>query len=112
MNIYLHNFVYLYNGLIILCWVIFICFWAIESINVKRNRDDSEGWQSNRFALVSTGLFFVVLFTFLVRDQILLISSAVDIVPADSITAAMGLVLCASGIALAIWARVHLGRNV
>ena len=100
-----------YNLLTILCWIIFISFWALESVNVKRNRDESEGWQSNRFALTSTALFSLVVFTFLLRDPILMVSSAIDVVPADSISATLGVILTAGGIALAIWARVHLGRN-
>src|SRR3989344_5869944 len=100
-----------YNLLIILCWIIFIAFWAIESVNVKRNRGEAESWKSNRFALSATFLFMVVVFTFLLRDKILMVSSAVDVVPSDSVLSALGVVLCAGGIVFAIWARVHLGRN-
>lgn len=101
----------LYNLLIILCWVIFIGYLALASVNVKRDRGEEEGWKSNRFALTSTALFVVVIFTFLLRDRILMVSSAADVVPADSILSALGTVLCATGIVIAIWARVHLGRN-
>jgi len=100
-----------YNMLMILCWIIFIGFLSLESVNVKRNRGEEEGWKSNRFALSTTLLFFVVIFTFLLRNPILMVSTAVDVVPVDSALSALGLVLCAFGIIVAIWARVHLGRN-
>jgi len=100
----------LYNGLTILCWLIFLSYWILASADVKRDRNARNAWHSNGFAIRTTLIFIVVVATFALREPILYLFSYQDVI-GDPLAEGTGVLLCACGIALAIWARVHLGRN-
>ncbi len=56
-------------------------------------------------------VFLVVVATLAERDILWELFSIYPVVPNSPIIDAIGTVVCATGIAVAIWARVHLGRN-
>ncbi len=97
--------------IIIACWIIFILFWIISAFGVKHDVHSSP-WR--RFAWLRIVIFAVILSLLwknkslgsLTRHWGLLLA-----VPANPALAAIGAGLCVLGTALAIWARVHLGRN-
>jgi protein-S-isoprenylcysteine O-methyltransferase Ste14 len=81
-----------------IAWILFWIYWLASAVGVK------QGTRSRR-RLPLTGLtaLSVVLLVRVFRGGSLAVHSP--------IIAAIGTVLFVSGIALAIWARVHLGRN-
>lgn len=101
----------IYDGLVILCWLLFLGYWSVASVGAKPDRGQKDAWKSSLFALRVTFLFFVVVLTFAARAQVLQLFALHPVVPDDSITDAAGTVICALGMAIAIWARVYLGRN-
>lgn len=88
-------------------WLIFFAYWWISAIGVKKNiRRRSLGWEVGVRILA---LAAIILFARLPRSRALLQLSSP--VPVSSIAGAAGLIICLAGFALAVWARVHLGRN-
>jgi protein-S-isoprenylcysteine O-methyltransferase Ste14 len=83
---------------IAIAWLVFWVYWLASAFGVK------EGIRSRRrIPLAGLTALAVVLLVRVFRGGSLAIHSPV--------LAAIGAALFASGIALAIWARVHLGRN-
>ncbi len=83
---------------ITIAWIIFWVYWLASSFGVKEGRAD---WR--RIPLNGLSALSVVLLVRVFRGGSLAVHSPV--------LGAVGAVVFASGIALAIWARVHLGRN-
>ena len=83
---------------IAIAWVLFWIYWLASAFNAKEGR-------GGRRRLPVTGLtaLSVVLLTRVFRGGSLAVHSLV--------LEAIGAVVFASGLALAIWARIHLGRN-
>jgi protein-S-isoprenylcysteine O-methyltransferase Ste14 len=89
-----------YPAIILACWAVFIAYWVIAGRGTKRTVGDVWRGMGIRAVILLTG--FVLL-----RDQLrdVLRGSAN---PAHPI---VGVAVCVGGLAFAIWARVHLGRN-
>jgi len=82
------------------CWVAFWVYWLVASTSAKAGQT---GWA--RFAGIRVGLFLVVLL--LVR-----VGALRGHVPTDNPwLQGIGLAVFLLGLALAIWARVYIGRN-
>jgi protein-S-isoprenylcysteine O-methyltransferase Ste14 len=86
---------------ILVCWVLFWIYWFAASVGVKAGRTR---W--GRFAGVRVALVLVVLL--LVRLRVLKGHHAVT---GDPWLQGIGLAIFFLGLALAVWARVYLGRN-
>lgn len=82
-------------------WVVFWLYWLVASIGVKAGQTR---W--TRFAGFRVGVILVILF--LLRVGALKRHTSVT---GDPWLQGIGLALFVLGLALAIWARVHLGRN-
>jgi protein-S-isoprenylcysteine O-methyltransferase Ste14 len=81
-----------------IAWVLFWVYWLISAFAVKEGRGSRRRIPLNGLAALS-----VVLVVRVFRGGSLAVHSPV--------LGAIGAVLFAAGIAVAIWARVHLGRN-
>ncbi len=81
-----------------IAWIAFWAYWLLSAIGVKT------GWGGRRRTPLSvvTGLAVALLIR-VFRNGGLAVHSPV--------VGALGLVILAAGLALAVWARVHLGRN-
>ena len=89
-----------YPGIILACWAVFIAYWLIAGRASKRTLGDV--WRGMTIRAVILLIGFVLL-----RDQLRnVVRGAAH--PTHPI---VGLVVCVAGLAFAIWARVHLGRN-
>jgi protein-S-isoprenylcysteine O-methyltransferase Ste14 len=97
----------IFKQLIGLFWLIFYAYWLISASNVKRNvRGTHRGW--------TVGVRIVLILSFFVMLRIHRFQRAEDMhetVAHDSIARGIGVILCAAGLAFAIWARRHIGRN-
>ena len=81
-----------------IAWIIFWVYWFASAFGVKEGRGSSR-----RIPLTGLNALSVVLLVRVFRGGSLAVHSPV--------LGAIGAIVFASGIALAIWARVHLGRN-
>jgi protein-S-isoprenylcysteine O-methyltransferase Ste14 len=81
-----------------IAWILFWVYWITSAFGVKEGRGN---WR--RFPLTGLTAVSVVLLVRVFRGGSLAVHSPV--------LGAIGAVVLASGLALAIWARVHLGRN-
>jgi protein-S-isoprenylcysteine O-methyltransferase Ste14 len=99
----------IYRWLIAALWLIFIVFWIVSAFDAKRSVN-TRTWGPEaglRFLIIAIILLALRLpiFTHPLRHAH---SYGVTIDPRLGIA---GVALCALGVGLAIWARVHLGRN-
>src|SRR5580704_1526817 len=83
---------------IAIAWIIFWIYWLASAFGVKEGR---ASWR--RIPLNGLSALAVILLLRVFRGGSLAVHSPV--------LGAIGAVVFASGIALAVWARVHLGRN-
>jgi protein-S-isoprenylcysteine O-methyltransferase Ste14 len=79
-------------------WLVFWIYWIVSASSSKESV--SSGWRTRLTGVTAVGIFLIA---GVLRGGILAVHSL--------ILAAIGALLFASGIALAIWARLHLGRN-
>ncbi len=79
-------------------WIIFWLYWLLSAIGAKQRTGGGR-----RFRLTGLSVVSVLLLVHVFSHG----SLAVD----NRLLAAIGLVVFASGIALAVWARIYLGRN-
>jgi protein-S-isoprenylcysteine O-methyltransferase Ste14 len=84
------------------CWLAFWIFWLAAATGAKASRRGL-GWR--RFAGARVALLIVIVF--LARD----LGFRARPTSASPVLAGIGLALFAAGLALAIWARLYIGRN-
>jgi protein-S-isoprenylcysteine O-methyltransferase Ste14 len=86
-------------------WVVFVAYWAIAALRTRRT-------ESRESALARYSIMAVLLagyaLVFVEKARVGVLGERVG--PASSVLAATGLVLTWLGIALALWARWHLGQ--
>ncbi len=95
----------IYSWIIIGCWAPFLGYWAYASVGTKRNKTGT---------LLSIPTASRILLFIAVAAALAVEAHAPhsEVPPApDPFFAALGCIICASGIAFAVWARYHLGRN-
>jgi protein-S-isoprenylcysteine O-methyltransferase Ste14 len=90
----------IYPGIILASWAVFIAYWVIAGRSSKTTIGDVWRGMAFRAAILLTGFI-------LLRDQLR------DVVrgSANPTHPNVGVAVCVAGLAFAIWARVHLGRN-
>ena len=79
-------------------WLVFWIYWIASASTSKESV--KSGWRTRLTGVSTVGVFLIA---GVLRDGSLAVHSL--------ILAAIGALLFASGIALAVWARLHLGRN-
>ncbi len=95
--------------IIVACWTVFILYWAISSFGVKKDVGKT-AWQRLWWVRIIIGFALIGFFwdrSWIGQSTQRFITTA----PSYGSLALIGALLCIMGIALAIWARVHLGRN-
>jgi len=95
----------IYTSFILICWIVFVCYWAFSATEAKKSKRLNARWFGFRLLLI---IILVIYFetSFSVRFGTFHFSAT-----ASPILSAIGALLCGAGIALAIWARYHLGKN-
>lgn len=100
-------FTYIISG----SWAVFILIWFISAFGVKRDINRSP-WR--RLAWLRIVFIAVILSLLWKRKSLGWLTNHWGILqaaPPNMSLAAIGAILCVLGITLAVWARVHLGRN-
>jgi len=94
----------IYSELIAGSWVVYMVYWSVADISAKRS---AKGGGAHVFvrALVTTA---VVLF---MRSKVANVEPGSNATIASPAVRMLGVVLCAGGIAYAVWARRHIGQN-
>ena len=94
-----------FRSIIGIGWVVFMAYWWISAIGVKRNiRRRSWRWEA------AVRILLIAAIIALARQpgtRAFFRASA----PINPVEGTAGLILCIAGFALAVWARRHLGRN-
>lgn len=96
--------------LTLVCWMVFVAVWVGSSGRAKRS---TSGGTWGRGGVIRLVLAVAVALAWRVpafHDTVVGMNHAAGI-PANGIVPWTGVTLCALGIALAVWARMHLGRN-
>jgi protein-S-isoprenylcysteine O-methyltransferase Ste14 len=95
---------FIYNLLLIAFWIIFLLYWSVSALSVKKSAGSVWGQLGIRALIIAAlvAIFHAQIFN----------GPAAHVVPATGRTAStIGVILAGLGIAFAIWARAHLGRN-
>ncbi len=100
----------IYDGIIGALWLVFLAYWAFSAIGVKRDIRRRAWLPSIAFRIVVALIVLLLLRASALR-RLAHSLPRVRIIPANPIIELFGVALCALGIAFAIWARWHLGRN-
>jgi protein-S-isoprenylcysteine O-methyltransferase len=98
------------NLLIAACWIVFILYWGISAVGVKKNIKRKGEWAKGSLLRLAFAVILVLIFIY--RPAFI---GGVFRQPENNFWGGSlgisGVVLCAAGIALAIWARRNLGKN-
>lgn len=87
-------------------WIVWIGYWLIAARNVKRTR-----WRESPAADAVHGVPLFLCMVLLLAPRWLPAVLTARLYPPGPALPTAGTALVAAGLALAIWARVHLGRN-
>src|SRR4051812_8778689 len=91
----------IFNWCIAAVWAVFIVYWGVSSLSTKRTMRRDYTWVWSRIAAIIAVLLLVNLSG--VRFNV-----AYHPMP---VVGWLGVSLCVLGVAFAIWARYHLGKN-
>lgn len=89
-----------------LCWMIFGLYWLASALNRKATKK-----RETHFQRLGYSLPLAVAFYFLFRPEAHYGWLGVRFVPAGPVSQWLGVAITAAGVAVAIWARWHLGSN-
>jgi isoprenylcysteine carboxyl methyltransferase (ICMT) family protein YpbQ len=96
----------IFQQLILLFWIAFIVYWGVSAVGVKRNIKGG-GWAR------SSGIRILIVVAIILLMEALFSGSDGQFFAYQlgyGVELA-GTILCVAGIAFAIWARIHLGKN-
>ena len=94
----------IYAELIAGCWAVYMVYWFVAGIGAKRNAQGG-GAQGFVRALIATAVVIAM------RSKVANIEPGSNATIASPAVRMLGVVLCAVGIAYAVWARRHIGQN-
>jgi protein-S-isoprenylcysteine O-methyltransferase Ste14 len=97
----------IYSGIVSLCWFVFVVVWGVSAFTAKRTvyRAWLRGWW------VRLGIGAIILLVVRYEAAHGTGASYLSDAVANPALNLLGAVLAALGIALAVWARLYLGRN-
>ena len=97
------------DGLVLTAWLVFVVYWFVSAGNVKRDVDGGTGRRGRSLSLVR--IIAALALTYYFPTIITRLFGTSILSPRDVALRETGLVFTVSGVAFAIWARSHLGRN-
>jgi protein-S-isoprenylcysteine O-methyltransferase Ste14 len=96
------------NRLILAFWLVFIAYWALSAVRAKRSVGARIWWRESGLRLSIVVLILLVLHVPALSHAI---RNAQAHAAGGMLTGLIGVAVCGLGLGLAVWARVHLGRN-
>ena len=100
----------IFNQIILILWLVFLVYWIVSAIGAKRSVHDDSWWKGALFRLILIALVFLLLRTSQLEPFLRNIENY-ETGSSRIVLSSIGVFFCASGIAIAIWARVYIGRN-
>jgi protein-S-isoprenylcysteine O-methyltransferase Ste14 len=100
----------IFNQLITIFWLIFLVYWLISARGVKRDVHGRSWWYGAIFRITVIIIVFL-LFRAQIPEHLFRPIQNYVAFSVNPVINGIGVALCAIGLALAIWARVHLGKN-
>ena len=88
------------------CWIAFVAVWLVAAVSTKRTV-----YRESRAQRLRYWVLLVIAYLLLVRGQQLPSPLNLRVIPHAAPIAWAGALLCMAGLAVALWARVILGRN-
>jgi protein-S-isoprenylcysteine O-methyltransferase Ste14 len=98
------------TDLIPIFWIIFGTVWLVSAFSAKKTVQFHEWWRSALVRILLL-IFVIWIFSFSHNTNFFAYHAYEGFVPGNLMLGIIGTVLCGAGIAFAIWARFHLGRN-
>jgi protein-S-isoprenylcysteine O-methyltransferase Ste14 len=95
--------------LILFCWIGFALAWAVWAVGAKRSLNRGQVWRPWAVRLVLIVLIAAILHQRVWRAEMGRVNRMFTSRSWEA--GSIGLLLVAAGLGLAIWARVHIGRN-
>jgi len=95
-----------FTALITAFWLLFWVYWLISAIGAKKNARRNPWWQGR-----GQRIFLLIIILLATRLQHRHVFGNYGVAPSNPVARSTGVILCGLGILLAVWARVHLGRN-
>ena len=99
----------MFNLLVAVCWLVFLVYWFVSAMGAKKNLPRKS---------IGKGIFIriAVLFILIALAQIpalrnVYVAAFTSNLLANPLVGTIGVILCAAGVAFAIWARRNIGRN-
>ncbi len=89
---------------IVALWIAFYSFWFISATTVKRAARATPLHRG-----IGIRILLVIVAIAVIRSR--LVRGHFAFHPSSPVLVALGVVLCVAGLAFAVWARLHLGRN-
>ena len=93
------------------CWVIFLVVWFVLAFTAKKSIRNTRLRRSLAIRYLVIAVLIFIYFRFYAGQHVLNGVGHYGSTTSDPAILTLGLIVCAAGIALAIWARVYLGRN-
>ena len=97
----------LFSQIIIGFWIVFMLYWLISAFNVKKTLI-SGNWKKGIIFRLVLVLLLIAVFS---RPEARIYLREHAFSEASLAFGLVGLAVCSAGIALAVWARIYLGRN-
>lgn len=95
--------------LIAALWLSFIVYWALAAMGAKRTAGPRGWWREGALRAAILVIVVLALRVPVLRHE--LRESRLFLAHMGPVVGGLGVALCALGLGLAVWARVHLGRN-
>jgi protein-S-isoprenylcysteine O-methyltransferase Ste14 len=94
----------IFDVLVAAIWLIFLAIWLVAAFGAKKST-------TGAVRQVAMRAVIIVAITLLIRSNPGTANAGLRLSSTHPILGAFGVLLCALGIAFAIWARVHIGKN-
>ncbi len=100
----------IYHGFILAFWLVFAGIWLVAAGFAKRTADGGRTWR-REIAMRLVILVLVVVALHLLRISGTMRVLRPHVVNRNAVAGVIGVVVCGAGVALAVFARIHIGRN-
>jgi len=102
----------IFSFLIVIFWLFFLAYWLISAASAKRTI--SRPWSQAYYFRIIIIVILVIFFRFFdvsLGNDVLQSVGIFGFILGSPLLGLIGVIVCALGIAFAIWARVYLGKN-